>query len=245
MSPLPLPFGTPWPALGTKFDERYYALRSGLQNWVSSPSTEIADDLMAIRLGAEQRWQTKRGRPDDRHIIDWMTLDTNITLFPNANRDNNGCTAGLLDYDYRWHVGDRLTLVSNGVFDFFDEGQKIFTVGGFLTRPPRGSLYAGFSILEGPIDSKILSFTYTYWMSPKWMSSYGTSIDFGSQKSYAQNFSITRIGESFLINFGFTVDPARDSVGVALAIEPRFLPKNRLANVGGAQIPPAGLKGLE
>ncbi len=150
-----------------------------------------------------------------------------------------------MDYDFRWHVGDRLTLVSDGIFDFFDQGQKIVTVGGFLNRPPRGSLYAGFRVLEGPIDSKILSLSYTYWMSPKWVSSFGTTIDLGSQGNIGQNFSITRVGESFLISAGFNVDASRNSVGVDLAVEPRFLPKNRLGNVGGAQIPPAGAFGLE
>ncbi len=243
--PLPPPLGVPYPQLGTKFDERFYALRTGLQNWVSSPSTEIADDLMALRLGADQRWQTKRGPPCNRQIIDWITLDTNVTFFPDANRDNSGTAVGLFDYDFRWHVGDRLTMVSDGIFDFFDEGQKIVSVGGFLSRPPRGSLYAGFIVMEGPIDSKVLSLSYTYLMSPKWASSYGTAIDFGAQRSYAQNFSLTRIGESLLINFVFTVDPARDSIGVGFAVEPRFLPKNRLGNIAGAQIPPAGAFGLE
>jgi hypothetical protein len=240
-SALPFPPGTPWVP---KFDERYYAIRSGLQNWVSSPSTEIADDLMAIRLGANQRWQTKRGPPSDRRIIDWITLDTNMTFYPEATRDNFGSTVGLLDYNFRWHVGDRLTMVSSGIFDFFDEGQKTVSVGGFLTRPPRGSLYAGFTVMEGPIDSKILSISYSYLMSPKWASSYGTAIDFGAQRSYSQNFSLTRIGESLLINFVFTVDPARDSIGVGLVVEPRFS-KNRIGNIGGAQIPPAGAFGLE
>ncbi len=105
------------------------------------------------------------------HIIDWMTLDTNVTFYPDPDRDNFGQPLGLLDYDYTWHVGDRLTLLSDGIFDFFDQGQKIVTVGAFLNRPPRGSLYVGFRLLEGPIDSKIISFSYTYWMSPKWVSS--------------------------------------------------------------------------
>jgi len=98
--------------------------------------------------------------------------------------------------------------------------------------------------MEGPIDSKVVSFSYTYLMSPKWASSYGTSIDFGAQKSYAQNFSLTRIGESLLINLVFTVDPARDSIGVGFAVEPRFC-KNRIGNIAGAQTPPAGAFGLE
>ena len=161
----------------------------------------MAGDLMAVRLGADQRWQTKRGPPDNRQIIDWITLDTNITFYPDASRDNFGTTVGLFDYNFRWHVGDRLTMVSDGIFDFFDEGQKIVSVGGFLSRPPRGSLYAGFTVLEGPIDSKVLSFSYTYLMSPKWASSYGTAIDFGAQRSYSQNFSLTRIGESLSDQF--------------------------------------------
>jgi len=228
-----------------RFDERYYALRTGLQNWVTSPSTEIADDLMAFRLGARQRWQTKRGPPARRRIIDWITLDTNMTIFPEPGRDDYGQTFGLLDYDFNWHVGDRLTFVSDGIFDFFNQGQQIVTVGGFLNRPPRGSLYAGFRILEGPIHGKILSFSYTYWMSPKWVSSFGTTIDLGDEGNLGQNFSVTRVGESFLVSAGFNVDAARDSVGVALAIEPRFLPKSRLGRIGGAQIPPAGAFGLE
>ncbi len=68
----------------TRFEERYYALRSGVQNWTTSSSTEIADDLMAVRIGADQRWQTKRGRPDNMHILDWITLDTNMTFYPDA-----------------------------------------------------------------------------------------------------------------------------------------------------------------
>ncbi len=60
-----------------------------------------------------------------------------------------------------------------------------------------------------------------------------------------ENFSITRVGESLLISLGFSADPTRNSVGVALSVEPRFLPKTRLGTVNGAQIPPAGAFGLE
>ncbi|MCE5302652.1 MAG: hypothetical protein LLF97_06020 [Planctomycetaceae bacterium] len=230
-----------------KFDERYYALRSGLQNWVTSPSTEIADDLTALRLGVEQKWQTKRGPISNQQIIDWVTFDTHMTLFPDPDDDNYGTVAGLLDYDFRWHVGDRLTLLSDAIFDFFDQGQKIISVGAFLTRPPRGSLYAGFRIIEGPTEllNEVLSLSYSYRMSPKWMSTFGTSINMGKQPYVGQNFSITRIGESLLISAGFTVDAARKDFGVGFVVEPRFLPKGRLNSTPGVDIPPAGAMGLE
>ncbi len=236
---------TSLPPVLSPFDPRSYALRTGMAGWVTAPSTEVADDLLAMRLGMRHRWQTKRGMPGNRRIIDWITLDAGTTWFPEENRDNFGTGVGLVDYDFRWHVGDRLTLVSDGLFDFFDDGQRVLNVGGFLSRPPRGSLYVGMRLLDGPISSSILSMSYTYWMSPKWISSFGTSIDLGGEGNIGQRFTVTRIGESLLISAGFNVDAARNNVGVNLAIEPRFLPKNRLGRVGGARIPVAGAYGLE
>ncbi len=238
-------FNSPPAVFPPQFDERYYALRTGLGGWVTSPSTEIADDLIAMRMGMRHRWQTKRGMPGSRRIIDWIVLDTNVTWFPDESRDNFDKALGLMDYDFRWHVGDRLTLVSDGIFDFFTDGQRIVTFGGFLSRPPRGSLYVGMRLLQGPFDHQILAMSYSYWMSPKWVSSFGTSVDLASDGNIGQNFSITRIGESLLVSAGFTVDAARNNVGVSLAVEPRFLPKSRLGQVGGARIPVAGTFGLE
>jgi len=228
-----------------QFDSRSYALRSGLGGWVTSPSMEIADDLTTVRLGVRQRWQTKRGMPGNRRIVDFITLDTGMTWFPDEDRDNFGTNVGLLNYDLRWHLGDRVTLVSDGIFDFFPDGQRVINVGGFLSRPPRGDLYVGMRLIEGPISHQILSASYSYRMSPKWISTLGTSIDLGGDGNIGQRLMLTRIGESLLVSAGLTVDSARDNVGVAFAIEPRFLPSNRLGRVGGAQIPPAGASGLE
>ena len=77
--PPPLTAGPP-----LHFDERFYALRSGMGDWVTAPSLEIADTLTALRLGVDQRWQTKRGPPDDRHIVDWIELDSRRHLLPRS-----------------------------------------------------------------------------------------------------------------------------------------------------------------
>ncbi len=228
-----------------QFDSRSYALRYGLGSWVTSPSMEIADDLTTLRLGMRHRWQTKRGMPGNRRIVDWITLDTGSTWFPDKDRDNFGEALGLLNYDLRWHIGDRVTLVSDGIFDFFPDGQRVVTVGGFLNRPPRGDLYVGMRLIDGPITHRILSASYSYRMSPKWISTLGMSVDLGGDGNIGQQLTLTRIGESLLISAGITVDSARDNVGVLFAVEPRFLPSGRLGRIGGAQIPPAGAYGLE
>ncbi len=239
-----LTYGYPTP-MPPQFYMPFYAVRTGLAGWVTCPSSEIADDLLSVRMGMRNRWQTKRGMPGKRRTIDWITLDTQLVWFPKPDRDNFGKAIGLYDYDFRWHVGNRLTLVSDGLFDFFDEGQQLVNVGGYLSRPPRGNLYLGMRILEGPITNHVLTLSYSYRMSPKWVSSFGTSVDLGEQGNIGQNLAITRFGESFLISAGFRVDASRGNYGAMLAIEPRFLPKTRLGRIGGAQIPVAGAYGLE
>jgi hypothetical protein len=238
-------FGGP-PPVPFQFDERFYAVRTGLASWVTSPSAEVADDLMAFRFGAKQRWQTKRGLPGERRIIDWIVLDTNATWFPKKDTDNFGESIGLIDYDFRWFIGDRFTLLSSGIFDLFESGQQIATIGGFLNRPPRGGMYLGFHSLEGPINSQVVLASYSYRMSPKWVSAVSTAVDVGGNGNIGQTVQLTRVGESFLVSLGLNIDHYRDNVGVGFMIEPRFLPGGTtLGRAGGASIPLAGLYGLE
>jgi lipopolysaccharide export system protein LptA len=232
------------PPLPLPFDERNYALRAGLGDWVTSPTPEIVGDITALRLDLFQRWQTKRGPPDNPHIIDYITFDTQLTLFPDRQEDF-GSVPGLLDYDFRWHIGDRLTLVSDGEFDFFDQGEKAVSIGGFLTRPPRGSLYLGFRYLDGPVHNEVIVASYSYLMSPNWITTAGISIDLTTNGTTGMSFTVTRIGESFLISAGFNANTAQNNVGFMFNIEPRFLPKTRLGQIGGASVPPAGARGLE
>ena len=231
-----------------QFDERFYAVRRDIMGWVTGP-TEIAGNVTELKFDIDQRWQTKRGIPGQQHIIDWITLDTEMEVFPDPNQ-NFGSAAGLFDYNFNWFVGDRLTLLSYGGFDFFTapggDGQKWATFGGYLTRPPRGSLYLGFNTYEGgPIDSNVITTSYTYRMTPKWLSTFGLSYELGEQGNIGENFRLTRVGESFLFTVGLNVDASRNNVGFNIAIIPRFLGRNQSVTRGTIDVPPAGLYGLE
>jgi hypothetical protein len=228
-----------------QFDARYFALRRGLQSSVASPVTEIADDLSEVRFGVKQRWQTKRGLPGQERIIDWVVLDVDAVFFPQADRDNFGEPLGMIDYDFQWHVGDRLTFLSDGFFDVFDQGLRQVTVGTLLSRPEVGNVYVGLRSTEGPISSNVLAASTSYRMSEKWIATAGLSIDFSGAGNLGQNLAFTRVGESFLVKVGFNYDASRDNFGVSFGLEPRFLPSSRLGRVGGVQIPPAGAMGLE
>ena len=236
-------FGIP-PELAIRFEERKYALRKGIQRWVTGPA-EIVDDLQMIRLGARQRWQTKRGMPGQERVVDWVTLDFSGALFPQPARDNFGANVGLIDYDLRWHLGDRVTILSDGYFDVFGDGLRTISIGGFLTRPGKASAYWGFRSIEGPISSNIVSSSYSYRLSPKWITTSSSSFDLSETGNIGQSFEITRIGESFLMSFRVNYDRGRDNLSVGLAVEPRFLAISRRGQIGGVNVAPVGSFGLE
>ena len=244
--------------LPAEYDARKYALRSGMQNWVTGPSVEIADDLAMGQLGLRQRWQTKRGAPGRERNVDWIVLDIEGSFFPEQERDNFGEVAGLLNYDFRWHVGDRFTLLSDGYADLFEGGLRTISAGWMLRRPGRGQLYLGYRNVEGPFSADLINAAVDYRMSEKWLVKAGAIVDLGATGNIGENISLTRVGESLLIRVGANVNHSQDSYGFTFAIEPRFLGRaasrsvhgvpilgSGLNTVGGAPIPPAGTFGVE
>ncbi len=230
--------------IGAKWDERIFAYRTNMQGMVTAPVTEIADDTMAFRLGTEQRWQTKRGLPGKEHIVDWMVLHAQMILFPDRE-DNHGQHTGLFDYDYRWHVGDRFTVLSDGYMDFFEKGLRTASVGGVISRPDTGRFYLGYRMIDGPISSHIVNAALSYKMSQKWIGILGSSFDLGDSGNIGQSLSMVRIGESLLIRVGVNYDESRDNFGVQLSVEPRFLANSRIARRTGVNIRPSGAYGFE
>lgn len=238
-------FNTFGGALPPEFDERGHALRTGMQRWITASSSEIVDDLSQFRLGLNQRWQTKRGLPGKDRIVDLVAFDVDWIVYPKADRDNFGEQAGALNYNFRYHVGDRLTLLSDGYADFFSQGLKTISAGARFSRPGRADAYIGMLSLEGPISSNVLNGSLNYRLNEKWIFSGGAAFDFSAIGNVGQSLALTRIGEAALVRVGINVDSGRDNVSFNFNIEPRFLPPVRLGSIGGELIPPAGLFGLE
>jgi hypothetical protein len=231
--------------IDAKFDPRFYALRSGMQGWVTAPSSEIADDFAAVRMGMRHRLQTKRGPMGAERIIDWITFDSNATFFPDDGRDNFGEPIGMLDYDLRWHLGDRFSILSDGQAETFGDGLRTASIGLLLNRPASGNAYLGFRTFGGIIDSNVINATLNYRMTPKWIGSAGASFEIGGSGNTSQSLGFTRIGESLNTGLGFNYDESKDNIGVTFLIEPRFLPNSQVTRKTGIEIPPAGAFGLE
>ena len=232
-------------AIPPQFDDRGYLLRTGTQNYVTSPVPEIAEDLMVGKFAIRQRWQTKRGAPGRQRIVDWITLDVGGSYFPQADRDNFGEDFGLLEYQFRWNLGDRFSLLSDGYADLFQDGLRTASIGSIISRPENGRLYLGFRQIDGPIESQIITAAWSYRMSDTWMTTASGSYDLQETGNIGQSLNFTRIGESFLVSFGVRADASRGNVSGIFSIQPRFLPKTKRGQFDGIYLPPPGSRGLE
>jgi hypothetical protein len=218
-------FNTFGGTLPATFDPRMYAVREGAAHSVTAPYNELVADQQVLRLGWRHRLQTKVGPVNNQRIKNWMTLDLETSFFPDPNRDNFGQSFGLWGARYNWFVGDRTTLMASAYFDTFDDAQRLWNLAMVSQRSTRGSVYVGIRQVAGAgLNSQILSASYSYTMSPKWISTVGTAYDLGEQENRGQTVTLTRVGESFLIHIGTVINPTRSNVGFGLSVEPRFAP---------------------
>ncbi len=145
----------------------------------------------------------------------------------------------------KYNIGDRVTLLSDGYFDFFDDGLRSFSAGFRTSRPGLGDAYIGLLSLEGPISSTVLRSSLDYRLNEKWIVSAGSIYDFGNTGNVGQSLGLTRIGESLLVRIGLNIDRGRDNTSVGFLLEPRFWPSQKRGRVGGQLIAPPGVEGLE
>ena len=227
--------------LPDQFDPRFYAMRSGAAHNVTAPYYELVDSQQVLRLGWRHRWQTQAGPIDNPRVRDWMTLDLDASYFPNANRDNFGQSFGLLGGRYAWNVSERTSVMANYYYDLFDNAQQLWNVGLVSQRSERGSVYVGVRQVKGAgLDSQIATASYTYQMSPNWVSTFGTAYDLAEGRNRGQSLTVTRLGRDFNTHFGATYDASKDNVGFFLSVEPRFLQLGTASSVTNQLNPQLG-----
>jgi hypothetical protein len=207
------------------FDPRYYAYRSGIAGNVTAGNMELADDLTLMRVGMSHRLQTKRGPVGRRRIIDWVTFSTHLNYYPDESQ-NFGESVGLIDYDFMWHVGDRFSVFSSGLYDVFDGGQQITRIGGVWNRPNRGNITVMYDQLNGSaIKRDYLTLQVGYTMNEKYSASYSTSYDITANpwRNVGHNFIFTRTGESFRLMVGAVYSESLNEWSFTFGIEPVFM----------------------
>lgn len=219
-------------ALPLRRDPRFFALRSGI-----TTLPDILDDMHALRLGAVQRLQTKRGPVNNMRIIDWMVLDLGATWFPNEDRDNFSEPFGLIDYRYAWHIGDRTTFMSDLLFE--PAGNELLMQEViYFQRPPRTNLAVFFSHVEtGSLQSDYLGFATAYRFSDKYAGYVSTGYDFQTFDNVSYRLGFSRIGLDFITSLGVVFNAGRRDFGFEFEIVPRAQARTRYSRLHGSALP--------
>jgi hypothetical protein len=203
------------------FNPQTYAIRRLVDDRV-----DTLDSIQEIQIDWRNRWQTKRGFPGMQHTVDVFTLDTSISIFPNAARDNFGSTIGFVEYDANWNVGDRTAIFSSGWVDPFTNGVRYFALGTQLNRTDRTSFGLAFRYTD-PIDSRMLSATASYVFSPKYSMTAATSYDFGINKGLSHALVFTRNGTDLQLNLSLTYNPILNNFGFNIDVVPLIVAARR------------------
>lgn len=203
------------------YDPQLYALRRG---YLGSPDN--IDDMEYLRFGMRNRWQTKRGIEEAERTVDWMSFDLFATWFPNQGRDNYGNPFGLIDYDYRWQIGERTSFIAQGTIDPFQDGARSFNAGILIERTERLRFYLGYYKLD-PVGTSAFVHSVSYVINPKYSMTWSSSWDFGGEQNLGQSLMITRTGSDLQVSLGLGWDPLRNNFNATFEVYPTVLGPTR------------------
>ncbi|MFN8707741.1 MAG: hypothetical protein ACK50J_13780 [Planctomyces sp.] len=222
-----------------EFNPRNYAIRNGAGLWATAPYHELAADQQVVRLSFRNRLQTKSGPLNSQRTRDWMVLESGLSFFPKSERDNFGEDIGLIYNHYRWNFSDRTSFLADNMLDLFENNQNIYSIGVLSQRSTRGSVYLGYRQMEldNYLSSRIVTGSYSYQMSEKWISTAAYAYDIAASESRGTSLTLSRVGLDFILHMGLGFDFSKSNVGIGVSLEPKFGPPsaNNLGYLMGLQ----------
>ncbi|VTT96793.1 organic solvent tolerance protein : Organic solvent tolerance protein OstA-like protein OS=Pirellula staleyi (strain ATCC 27377 / DSM 6068 / ICPB 4128) GN=Psta_0111 PE=4 SV=1: OstA_C [Gemmataceae bacterium] len=201
----------------SQFNPQRYLIRRGYTS-----RADTLDDINVLQGDLRQRFQTKRGYPGAEHTVDVFTLDTSVSYFPESGRDNFGKPFGFLEYDALWNVGDRTALFSSGWFEPYDTGSRYYTIGASLNRTDRTNFVVSYRQTD-PINSRAVTGSVGYQLSPRYFTSVSASYDFGISQALSNSFFLTRTGTDLTVTVGVTYNSLQNNLGVQFMVMPNLL----------------------
>ncbi|MFO0936199.1 MAG: hypothetical protein U0798_06760 [Gemmataceae bacterium] len=199
-----------------QFDPQVLAVRRLLENHV-----DTLDNVQVIQVEDHERLQTKRGFPGSEHTIDWFSLDTSISFFPEKDRDNFGRTIGLAEYSSLWNVGDRTALSSSGFVDPLDLRSRYFSIGTSYTRPDGTMFQLSYRQID-PVNSRAVTLAAGYQLSHRYSMVLSSTYDFGIQSAVANSVTLNRVGTDVTVSVGITYNAIVNNFGLQMTVIPNI-----------------------
>ncbi len=209
--------------------------------FLNDRSVEGIDDFDGVKIGVSQKLQTKRGGPDNRRVVDWMTLDIELGLFNDGRsrdftngyvsytRPENSVSRNFLNTSYVWRMSDTTMFLSEMNYDLNDAEIDIFDVGFQVDRSPSLSYGVDYRFIEES-NSNLLGFGMTYRIDPKHSLALRELVDLQNGRLLDSTVAYVRRYPGWNAAVIFEINEADDNVGVSFSLWPEGLPQAALGS---------------
>ena len=194
---------------------------------------DTVNEFQVISLGLRQRFQTKRGRRvlagediGKRRIIDLLTVDIELDLFPHKSRDNAGQLSGPLQITTEAYVTDTVTFYSDIDFDMNDGHTEIFNLGFTIDRYPRMRFYVGNHYVRAG-GSNAWNVVWEYRATPRWDIRVASQYDFSRDVAIEHEFTVRRYFQAWMMDLSLAVDQGENDTVASIVFAPRGIPDTR------------------
>ncbi len=193
-----------------------------------------------VQAGWHQRFQTKRGVPDEtgkQESVDWLTTDLEATFYANRTNPNIAPDTGPefdnLDFRAHWRTTDTTSLWTDVLYNLDDSRLEKFDIGALITHTPRLSYTVGQRVITSgynytlggstPVPTERSSITFVgfdYVINEKWRLSMLEEYDWARGKFAHHDLVLTRRMERWIMRLKFSRDPGGPGTFVGFEFQP-------------------------
>jgi hypothetical protein len=195
------------------------------------------------RLGLRNTLQTQRGGPGRWRSVDWIVLDTDL-----VGRTDTGTVPDLVPrfFSYRpeyglggnhfyshllWMVSDTFATAGELTYDLENDRVAQWRAGAVLRQTPRLRLFLDYdqiSVGNATVDAELLSFGFTYQLTPKYLLGLRQVVDVGRGEMRGLDLTLERRLPRWRLILTAGFDQIDHSQSIGFLLVPEGVTTNRL-----------------
>lgn len=198
---------------------------------VYDPDVEALNDGAGVRFGLTNTFQTQRGGEGRWRTVDWIVLRTDLVLRDNDS-DVDAEIARFFDQrpeysrggdhiytELLWMVTDTLGLAGELTHSLEDDRVVQWRFGGTLQHTPRFSTFTRYDEID-LLDSRLLSFGFTYVLTVKYEMGFQQRIDFARDESQSTDLWLERRVPKWRLRLITSIDEIDDNQTIGIVLIP-------------------------
>jgi len=205
------------------------------------PDVDQINDISAVSLAVNQRWQTKRGGPGRWRTVDVFTLNVSANFFANKPKDeleNPKDFRGIffdsvpeasiprnsVNSDFIWRISDTTAVLGDAEYNTDFRDLATASIGVAVRRDQRLAYFLGQRYIHD-LNSNITTVATNYELTAKYRLAFRQSFDFGLSRNVSSHISLIRQLDRFFITIDLHYDAVSHTSGFGFGLIPQdFIP---------------------